>query len=249
MLVSTILLSLLALPASAAEPTGAPQAGREATIHLLDGNVIDCVVLGFAEGSFQITRTGEEDDVSIDKIKRVAFGKAVGESVRNPFAPATPPTSPSTLATPATAKPPEKEPRPVEDLVRSLDPRQLVHRLARWTNRYRNAQALKRTEDGVRRMLAAKPEKGPLDRNLRLLLVLLETAGGETRAANRILDKLKSDYADDELIQEVRVGRLSTIIERIKRSGRGLRRPGERRPPRERDRDTRPPRPGPRPQE
>ncbi len=95
-------------------------------------------------------------------------------------------------------------------------------------------------------MLHAKPKKGKLDRNLKVLLVLIKTANGETRAAKHILGGLKSDYADDELIQEIRVARLSAIIKRIKHSGRAPRRPGPRRlPRRERDRDTDRPRPGP----
>ncbi len=131
MFLSAILLSLLALSAPAAEPADAPEAGREAKIHLLDGTVVECVVLGFADGSFQIERLGTKHTVPIDNVERVAFGKAVGESVRNPFAPAT---------THATAKPPEKDLRPVEDLIRSLDARQLIHWLARWTGRYRDTQ-------------------------------------------------------------------------------------------------------------
>lgn len=232
MLLAAIFLSFLALPALAAEPADAPQAGREAKIHLLDGTVVECVVLGFADGSFQIKRSGREDAVPINKIERITFGKAVGESVRNPFAP----------------EPPEKKLR--EDRIRSLDTPQLVHRLARWTGRYRNAESLKQTEAGARRMLAKKPEKGPLDINLRFLLVLLKTADGEMQTAKRFLSQLKRDYADDEFLQDVRIGRLATTIERIKQTGRGPGRPGRRRPPRrERDRDTDRPRPGPPPPE
>ena len=235
-LLAAILLGFLALPALAAEPPKAPEPGREAKIHLLDGKVIECIVLGFADGAFRIKQADKEDSVPIDKVERITFGKAVGESVRNPFVPApaaTPPTTP-----PETPKPPEKELRPVEDLIRSLDSRQLVHRLARWTGRFRNARSLERTEAGVRRMLAEKPKKGKLDRNLRLLLVLLETADGEMRTAKRILNELKRDYADDEFLQGIRAAKLSTMIERIKQSDR---RPRRRPARRELDRDAAPP--------
>ncbi len=242
-LLPAILLGFLALPALAAEPADAPEPGREATIHLLDGNMIECIVVGFADGEFRIKQADEEYSVPIDKVGRITFGKAVGESVRNPFAPAaTPPTTP-----PETPKTPEKGPRPVEDMIRSLDTRQLVQRLARWTGRYRNARSLKRTEVGVRRMLAEEPKRGRLDRNLRLLLVLLKTADGEMETAKHTLDELKRIYADDELLQEVRVGKLATMIERIKQSDRRPRRRLPRRE-RERDRDAENARPGPPPE-
>ena len=87
-------------------------------------------------------------------------------------------------------------------------------------------------------MLAEKPKKGKLDRNLRLLLVLLETADGEMRTAKRILNELKRDYADDEFLQGIRAAKLSTMIERIKQSDR---RPRRRPARRELDRDAAPP--------
>ena len=209
-----------------AESAGDADAGRDAKIHLRDGVVVKCVVLGFADGSFQIKRSGQAASIPIDNVARVEFGKAVGESVRNPFVP----PAPRPTTQPATAKPPDKRPRPVEDLIRSLGTRRLVVRLAHWTDRYRDRRALERTEAGVRRMLAARPKKGPLDKNLKFLLVLLKTAQGEMRPARHILDDLKRGYAKDEVIQNVEVPALSAMIERIKRPGRMPRPPDSRRP-------------------
>jgi hypothetical protein len=236
---TVVLIFSAAVPLGfAAESAGDADAGRDAKIHLRDGVVVKCVVLGFADGSFQIKRSGQAASIPIDNVERVEFGKAVGEFVRNPFVP----PAPRPTTQPATAKPPDKQPRPIEDLIRSLGTRQLVVRLAHWTDRYRDRRALERTEAGVRRMLAARPERGPLDKNLKFLLVLLKTAQGEMRPAKHILDELKRGYAKDEVIQNVEVPALSARIERIKRPGRMPRPPDSRRPLR-RERDRARPRP------
>jgi len=241
----TFILCAFALPAAAAESaveSGAPpEAGRDAAIHLRDGAIVDCVILGYAGGKFRIEQSGEEYTVPVAEVAKVAFGRAVGESVRNPFAPPKPPPAPTTAA--AHAPPKHKPKRPVEDLIKSLDTRSLVLWLGRWTGRYQDPERLRRTEAGVKRMLAARPEKGRLDKNLRFLIVLLKIAQSEVRPAKNILDELKRDYTDDEDIQNVRILGLSLAIERIKRPGRGLRQPGMRRPLlRDRERDR--PRPG-----
>jgi len=239
--VCALALCAFALPAAAAEPAAEsaayPEAGREAAIHLRDGGIVDCTVLRFVDGEFQIEQSGKKYTMPVGEVAKVVFGRAVGESVRNPFAP----PKPKPATTPA--RPKHKPKRPVEDLIKSLSTRSLVLWLGRWTGRYQKPELLQRTEAGVKRMLATRPEKGLLDKNLRFLMVLLKIAQGETRPAKNILGELKRDYAGDPDIQNVKVIGLSLAIERIKRPGRFPRRGPPRRPllrGRERDR----PRPG-----
>lgn len=230
--VCALALCAFALPAAAAESTAEsaayPEAGREATIHLRDGGIVDCTVLRFVDGEFQIEQSGKKYTVPIGEVAKVAFGRAVGKSVRNPFAPPKPP--PATAPATAAARPKHKPKRPVEDFIKSLSTRSLVLWLGRWTGRYQKPELFQRTEAGVKRMLAARPEKGQLDKNLRFLMVLLKIAEGETHPAKNILDELKRDYADDPEIQHVKVVGLSLAIERIKRPGRFPRRGPPRRP-------------------
>ncbi|MFH1730952.1 MAG: hypothetical protein ABIF82_04780, partial [Planctomycetota bacterium] len=220
------------------------EAGRDATIHLRDGGIVDCTVLRFVDGEFQIEQSGEEYAVPIGEVAKVVFGRAVGQSVRNPFAPPKPPPAPATAA--AHAQPERKPKRPVEDFIKSLSTRSLVLWLGRWTGRYQEPELLQRTEAGVKRMLAARPEKGQLDKNLRFLMVMLKIAQSETRPAKNILDELKRDYAEDPDIQNVKVVGLSLAIERIKRPGRFPQRGPPRRPSlRDRERDRPRPESGP----
>ena len=219
-----VVLWLVTVPAPAAEP------GRQAEIHLRDGTVVRCVVLGYAEDEFRIEESGEEYSVPIGTVAKVVFGKAVGEFVRNPFEPPKP-DEPTTA--PASRKPREALRRTLEKLIASLDLRGLVVRLGRWTGRFNDPDLLRRTQAGIKRVLADRPQKGDLDKNLKLALAILTVAQNEMRPAKDILDDLKKDYPDDRVIQDLKPVGLRWAIERV----RNPRRPGRRRsPPRGKER-------------
>lgn len=229
-LVLTLVCCAVALSAAAAEPK--PQAGREATIHLRDRSTLKCTVIAFADGRFRVLTNGKEDSIPIERVAKVEFGRAVGESVRDPFVVMTPRPTTEPAAVDGAARA-----RLAAKLIGSLNVRQIVHWLARWTDRYRDPKLLENAEAGARRMLATKPGKGSLDRNLRFIVVLARIASEDSKRAARLLERLKRDYPDDPEMQGARLRGLSFTIERIKRSrGRPLR-PGMRRPPRDRDRE------------
>ncbi|MFH1732723.1 MAG: hypothetical protein ABIF82_13880, partial [Planctomycetota bacterium] len=70
--VCALALCALARPAAAAEPAAESnaysEAGRDATIHLRDGGIVDCTVLRFVDGEFQIEQSGEEYAVPIGEV-------------------------------------------------------------------------------------------------------------------------------------------------------------------------------------
>jgi len=204
---------------------GAEQPGREAVVHLRDGTVIACVVLGYADGQFRVREDGAERRIDVDAVDKVAFGKAVGDYVRDPF------------GVEERAEPDAPGPRPngrgelrrrIENLLRALDERQLVVVLARWTDQFRDPELVRRAEAGIRRMLSTAPVGDDLNRNLRLATAVLKIAQGSERAAERILGELRRDYPKDLLLRRLRVAELRRGVDAVRRARPELRRPGAR---------------------
>jgi len=217
--VLVLILLIAALPALAAEP------GREAEIHMLDGVVRECVILGYADGEFTAEEAGKEVTIRISDVRSVVFGDAVGDFVRNPFDPPQPgergPEAPAA-----------RRERPLEQIIASLDMPQTVAMLGRWTGRFGDGRRIERTAAGLERMLAEHAEPGRLNRNLKLGLVALRLTRNDTQTAEDLFAALKRDYPDDAALQKARLSDLGRLIERAKRPrGRFRRPPGSRRFP------------------
>jgi len=216
-----LLVLVLAARAGAEEP------GREAVVHLRDGTVIACVVLGYADGQFRVREDGAERRIDVDAVDKVAFGKPVGDYVRDPFGVeerAEPESRPNGRGEPQRGE----LRRRIENLLRALDERQLVVVLARWTDQFRDPELVRRAEAGIRRMLSTAPVGDDLNRNLRLATAVLKIAQGSERAAERILRELRRDYPKDLFLQRLRVAELRRGVDAVRRARPELRRPGAR---------------------
>ena len=226
-----VLLCLAAVPVLAAEP------GREAEIHLRTGTVLKCVILGYADGKFQVEESGVARSVPIDGVEKVVFGGAVGEHVRGPL---DPPRFHEPTTTPAAARPEGEPGRPLHEQIRSLRPNQLIQHLWLVTGRFQDAKLLSATEAEVQKRLDANHEKGDADRNNRLALAIIEVAQKNLPGAKDILDQLRRDYPDDLVLRRLTPPVLAATVERWRsfdpaklprRGGPGLHPPRRPQPP------------------
>jgi len=211
---------LVAVSAFSAEAPSQPAAGRKAEILLKkDDRSLEGVLLGFKDGKFLFElESGQRGTVSISRVKKVTFGKAVGEFVRDPFEPAKA-TDPSDK--PKKLSPEEKVKDAYKRILGSLNLIQLTRLLHHWTGRFEDPTRMQWVSAGMKGLLK-ETKKGDLEKNLRLGLAVLKIVQKDVPAAKDLLAALKRDYPDDLVLQRQSVLSLMIHVARANRPPRRL---------------------------
>ena len=216
----SFVLCLAVVPASAAEQ------GREAELHLQDGGMLDCVVLGYSDGKLRFATSRGTRSVELAKVDKIVFGKAVGGAAP----PRLPPVIHVPTTKPATPGPTQVDPRKVVQLFRWIGRLRIYTDLEKRTDRFRDSDLLKKHESRFKTKLATAPAPSEVNKNVRLALLIIKVAQGKRLEALLTLAKLKKEYPDDPGLQKLTLGVLIRAVERSKRHP--LRRPPPRLRPR-----------------
>jgi len=220
-----VLLALVGI-GLAAVVCRAAELGRKATLHLHDGTVLKCVVLGYADGKFEVEDSGEKKTVEVTTVDKVIFGEAVGENLRGPL---DPPRYHEPTTAPASVRP-EDHKRPLKDALKRLEAHQQTIRFL-WfaTGHFEDTERLAKVETELKGLIAAS-EKGQENKNLKLALATVKVAQRDFDAARTLLDELKKEYPGDEALQKLTVIGLGQSVDRWRRfdPARLPKRPGSR---------------------
>ena len=206
-------------------------AGREADVHLRNGRVTRCVVLGYANGKLRVEVAGRARALDLAQVDQVVFGDAVADKTAGkddtPSRGGPTPPKDDKKGPPGLEDLDDREKdllarkRRVEHFLETADQRRLMDALGHATGRFKSRLLLKRAEGLMRLVLHSRPKKGPLDRNGRLSLAILKAAltqdlpvGPRLRdqAADSILNGLKRDYPQDTEIAHLTTARLRELI-------------------------------------
>jgi hypothetical protein len=163
----TILLLLCA------ESARSEESGREATLHLRDGSTRTCVVKGYKDDHLEVIEKGQARQIDLGRVKKVTFGKAVGDGIRTT---------------------PEPEPVPADNRMTQLarflstaDTKKVMDLLGYRSHRFRNGLALGAFDLATRAMLLKAPPKGTLRRNLFYSLAVIKAAQARLTGRRPIL--------------------------------------------------------------